>query len=348
MRRWPLAVGLSAAAHAGVGVALWAAVRVSSAVPPAEAPPPARAPSLLRVGSLLPRAGAGGVVALAGAPAPGGGRRDTEAPRAGRDARALAVGPAAGSAESAPGGAEIEAAAAVSGAEALAARAVERVAPLTGDGPEAYPHGRLPPGELQVALTQDMGGPALDGRDAQAGGAHEAGPAWGSSGGVDGVGEEPPGGLARSVEEDASARRDGMPGGVSRGAQGVGEGVRERSASGGVDGDGPGRRERRTGGGAVTEGAEVDLEALTRRVHARLSAVARDCYPAAARRFRQAGRVALAFCVDVRAEAERVEVSASGSDLLAEAARDCVVRRAAPFPSEAARRCFRVAVDFEP
>jgi outer membrane biosynthesis protein TonB len=92
----------------------------------------------------------------------------------------------------------------------------------------------------------------------------------------------------------------------------------------------------------------VDLEAVTRVVHARLAGAARDCYPPAARRFRQVGRVPLRFCVSDALAAEQVVVTPSGAGLLDEAARECVVRRAAPFPAEAAARCFEVAVDFGP
>lgn len=122
---------------------------------------------------------------------------------------------------------------------------------------------------------------------------------------------------------------DGPGDGVPDGGEGRGAGV----GAAGTEGEG---------------GARVDLEALTRLVHARLSAAARDCYPPAAKRFRQVGRVPLRFCVDARLDAERVVVTPSGSSLLDEAAGDCVVRRAAPFPAEAMGRCFEVAVDFGP
>ncbi|MCU0699961.1 MAG: energy transducer TonB [Myxococcaceae bacterium] len=83
-------------------------------------------------------------------------------------------------------------------------------------------------------------------------------------------------------------------------------------------------------------------------MHARLAAAARDCYPAAARRFRQLGRVPVRFCVGANLAAERLVLSPSGLALLDDAARECVVPRAAPFPAEAATRCFEVAVDFGP
>ncbi len=136
---------------------------------------------------------------------------------------------------------------------------------------------------------------------------------------------------AEGVGTSDGPSRDGPGDGLPDGGEGRGAGV---GAAGG-EGERPGR-------------VRVDLEALTRVVHARLSAAARDCYPPAAKRFRQVGRVPLRFCVDARLDAERVVVTPSGSSLLDEAAGDCVVRRAAPFPAEAMGRCFEVAVDFGP
>jgi outer membrane biosynthesis protein TonB len=83
-------------------------------------------------------------------------------------------------------------------------------------------------------------------------------------------------------------------------------------------------------------------------VHARLAGAARDCYPPAAKRFRQTGRVPLRFCVDAALAPVQLVVTPSGLAVLDDAARGCVVPRAAPFPPEASGRCFEVAVDFGP
>lgn len=100
-------------------------------------------------------------------------------------------------------------------------------------------------------------------------------------------------------------------------------------------------------GGAPADpvsGAEVDLTAL---MHARLAAMADRCYPPAARRFQQRGTVQLSFCTDANgATASSTVTQSSGAELLDAAARGCVVDSAAPFPREAASRCFSVPVRF--
>ncbi len=92
------------------------------------------------------------------------------------------------------------------------------------------------------------------------------------------------------------------------------------------------------------EGDSVDVVAL---VHARLAAMAEGCYPAAARRFQQRGTVQLSFCLDATGGAASTSITqSSGAALLDAAAQGCVVQKAAPFPPEAASRCFSVPVRF--
>lgn len=98
--------------------------------------------------------------------------------------------------------------------------------------------------------------------------------------------------------------------------------------------------------GPATSG-EAPAAELLALMHARLAAVADGCYPATARRFKQRGTVQLSFCADERGGAREIRVTeSSGAELLDAAARTCVVERAAPFPAEAARRCFTVPVRF--
>jgi TonB family protein len=98
------------------------------------------------------------------------------------------------------------------------------------------------------------------------------------------------------------------------------------------------------GGPASADASAVDVVAL---VHARLAAVADGCYPAAARRFQQRGTVGLAFCADARGAPTGTSVTqSSGATLLDDAAKGCVLERAAPLPPEAASRCFTVPVRF--
>jgi protein TonB len=88
----------------------------------------------------------------------------------------------------------------------------------------------------------------------------------------------------------------------------------------------------------------VDVDAL---VHAQLVRVAARCYPAAARRFRQAGEVLVHFCVDQAGAVASSEVHRSSqSPVLDGAATQCVVPQAAPFPPGAFGRCFDVPVRF--
>ena len=96
--------------------------------------------------------------------------------------------------------------------------------------------------------------------------------------------------------------------------------------------------------GGEGDGVAADVVAL---VHARLAAMAEGCYPAAARRFQQRGTVQLSFCLDAQGAAASTSVTqSSGAELLDSAAQGCVVQKAAPFPLEAASRCFSVPVRF--
>ncbi len=90
-----------------------------------------------------------------------------------------------------------------------------------------------------------------------------------------------------------------------------------------------------------------EAETLVALVHARLAVMAEGCYPAAARRFQQRGTVQLSFCLDAQGAAASTSVTqSSGAELLDSAAQGCVVQKAAPFPLEAASRCFSVPVRF--
>lgn len=125
------------------------------------------------------------------------------------------------------------------------------------------------------------------------------------------------------------------------------------SGEGAPDGGGGGSSSEPSAGSASSEGAatsgegEAPAAELLALMHARLAAVADGCYPATARRFKQRGTVQLSFCADERGGAREIRVTeSSGAELLDAAARTCVVERAAPFPAEAAGRCFTVPVRF--
>ncbi|MGV3621844.1 MAG: TonB family protein [Archangium sp.] len=82
-------------------------------------------------------------------------------------------------------------------------------------------------------------------------------------------------------------------------------------------------------------------------MHTRLAGLARGCYPAAARRFRQKGSVGLRFCADERGViTDSRMLATSGADLLDTAAKTCVLENASPLPIEAASSCFSVRVRF--
>jgi TonB family protein len=82
-------------------------------------------------------------------------------------------------------------------------------------------------------------------------------------------------------------------------------------------------------------------------LHARLADSAQRCYPAAARRFGLTGQATVDFCLDASGALSSTALSLStGQALLDTAARDCVVKGALPFPTEAAGGCYSVPVRF--
>jgi TonB family protein len=84
-------------------------------------------------------------------------------------------------------------------------------------------------------------------------------------------------------------------------------------------------------------------------MHARLAASAQRCYPAAARRFSLTGEAQIEFCLDDQGRLSSTKLTHSaGQALLDDAARDCVVVGALPFPAEAAGGCYSVPVRFAP
>lgn len=98
---------------------------------------------------------------------------------------------------------------------------------------------------------------------------------------------------------------------------------------------------------APTSGAPPAPSLDTAELSRRLQAVAARCYPAAARRFRQTGEAEVRFCLDAAGVLAEATVSrSSGSDLLDQAARGCVVPGAAPYGAEARGHCFTVPVRF--
>lgn len=119
---------------------------------------------------------------------------------------------------------------------------------------------------------------------------------------------EPAGPLAAGGGEGEGSAGEG-PGG---GGEGAGEGSGAGSGSG--RGSGPG---------------EDPHAALL----AHLRAHAKRCYPAPARRRGIQGVVGLSFCIDESGMPERMRIErSSGSALLDEAARSCVIEGAAPLP----------------
>lgn len=91
--------------------------------------------------------------------------------------------------------------------------------------------------------------------------------------------------------------------------------------------------------------AAFDATAL----HARLAASAKRCYPAAARRFQLTGEAQVEFCLDDKGALSSTKLARSaGQGLLDDAARDCVVAGALPFPAEAFGGCYSVPVRFAP
>ena len=100
-------------------------------------------------------------------------------------------------------------------------------------------------------------------------------------------------------------------------------------------------------GPTIARGATAsgDTEALETIQHL-LAQAAQRCYPRAARRLGLVGQTTMRFCVDGRGAATQIQVlHSSGHDALDEAATECVIREAAPFP--ALGRCLSVPVRFE-
>ena len=82
------------------------------------------------------------------------------------------------------------------------------------------------------------------------------------------------------------------------------------------------------------------------RIQGLLAQAAQRCYPRAARRLGLVGQTTMRFCIDGKGAPAQIEVlQSSGHDSLDEAAADCVIREAAPFP--ALPRCLSVPVRFE-
>ncbi|MFT3711038.1 MAG: TonB family protein [Archangium sp.] len=127
------------------------------------------------------------------------------------------------------------------------------------------------------------------------------------------------------------------------GDDGAGEGQGDAPAapSSAAEGDGSAGQ----GGAAPAPAAPTpDFDAL---VHGRLVNAAAQCYPAAARRFKQQGTVELSFCADASGALNQGSVKkSSGSELLDRAATECVLARASPFPSGAEGRCYSLPVRF--
>jgi TonB family protein len=126
----------------------------------------------------------------------------------------------------------------------------------------------------------------------------------------------------------------------------------EPGAGAGVSPAGPGPAAgsggtRPAGPAGTGEAGGGDGDALLATLHARLSTAAARCAPPAARRYGTRGEVHLSFCLGPGGAVVQVEVlRSSGSAPLDQAATACVVPGAAPFPAEAAGRCFQVPVRF--
>jgi TonB family protein len=82
-------------------------------------------------------------------------------------------------------------------------------------------------------------------------------------------------------------------------------------------------------------------------MHAALAASAQRCYPPAAKRYRLSGEATVEFCLDASGGLSSTKLaSSSGENLLDDAARDCVIAGALPFPKDAAGGCYSVPVRF--
>jgi TonB family protein len=86
---------------------------------------------------------------------------------------------------------------------------------------------------------------------------------------------------------------------------------------------------------------------LLAAIHARLLQAAGRCAPPAVKRFGARGETLVSFCLSATGGVTQLKVPRpSGTPVLDEAATGCVVPGAAPFPAEAAGRCFEVPVRF--
>ncbi|MBE2253517.1 MAG: hypothetical protein IAE78_28575 [Myxococcus sp.] len=371
-RSWPAAVGASLLVHGGVAAAL--VLTLGTASSSREAPARPRAAEVLRIGALLPRAGGAGRSPAARAepddtapPSPAGRAPGTvglpgRASTGSRPPPAGAEGPLSGSGQE-PVDARAPASA-VGPRDAVPDLAARPPAPAVGAGASELaslttaplPTGAaVGPGDASQAL------PATTLRPTAAavgpGDASQALPATAlrPTAAAVGPGDASQPLPATALRPTAAAAGLAAPELASDAtAVGPGDATGGRRAPGGGDGL-PAAPGASAGGASPSDRAgdtelgvrdtAADVE-LTRELHARLAAAATACYPAQARRFRQQGRVPLSFCVTAAAQAERVVVTPSGLAALDEAARSCVVERAAPFPARARARCFNVLIDF--
>jgi protein TonB len=117
-------------------------------------------------------------------------------------------------------------------------------------------------------------------------------------------------------------------GGLGDGAgDGEGDGEGEGITGQGLAGGG------RAGGGAGAGAGSGPGEDPHAALLAHLRAHAHRCYPPPARRRGIQGVVGLSFCIDEHGRPERMRIErSSGSALLDEAARSCVIEGAAPLP----------------
>lgn len=350
-RSWPAAVGASLLVHGGVAAAL--VLTLGTASSSREAPARPRAAEVLRIGALLPRAGGAGRSPAARAepddtapPSPAGRAPGTvglpgRASTGSRPPPAGAEGPLSGSGQE-PVDARAPASA-VGPRDAVPDLAARPTAPAVGAGASELaslttaplPTGAaVGPGDASQPLRATAPRPTT--AAVSPGDASQALPATALRPTAAAAGLAAP-----ELASDATAVGPGDATGGRR-APGGGDGL-PAAPGASAGGASPSDRAGDTELGVRDTAADVEL---TRELHARLAAAATACYPAQARRFRQQGRVPLSFCVTAAAQAERVVVTPSGLAALDEAARSCVVERAAPFPARARARCFNVLIDF--
>lgn len=136
---------------------------------------------------------------------------------------------------------------------------------------------------------------------------------------------EPAPSLEEASTEEALAH-ERRPGAEHASVGGEGGGREDLgSAPGNGTGDGPGG-----GSGGGEAGVQGDPHAV---LLSHLRAHAKRCYPPLARRRSIQGTVGLAFCIDEDGNPHRMRLEkSSGSTLLDDAARECVIEGAAPLP----------------